>query len=127
MKGRDAILPLENSQVFVACVWYSLVEQFVEVVMVAGEEVHGACVEGEAKGFIGLGDWEDVEVKGIGDDPGLVDDLLIVLGEHLKEGESELQRNKLVDGLALLLVPLLGLLNAYLLSQQWTGWSPTMS
>ena len=84
-------------------------------------------MEGEPKGFIGLCYWEDVEVKRICDDPELADDLLIVLRLHLKEGESELQRNKLVNRLALLLVSSLGLLNTLLLSQQSTDLSLTMS
>lgn len=69
LKGRDAILPLEDPQVLVTCVRYSLVEQFVKVKLIAGEEVHGSCVEGEPEGLIGLGDWEDIEVERICDDP----------------------------------------------------------
>lgn len=70
MKGRYAILLFEDPQVLFTCVRYSLVEQLIEVKLIAGEEVHGSCVEGEPEGFIGLRDWEDVEVKRICDDPG---------------------------------------------------------
>lgn len=68
LKGRHAVLSLEDLQVLLTCVGNSFVEQLVEVELVAGEEVHGACVEGEPKGLVGLCDWKDVKVKRIGDD-----------------------------------------------------------
>ena len=48
----------------------SLVEELVEVELVLGEEAHRRGVEVEPHGLEVVGQGEDVEVEGVGDDPG---------------------------------------------------------
>lgn len=60
---------LEQLQALLAREGNRLVEEFVEIEVVFGEEVHSSCVEAKPRQIIIESHRKDIEVKGRGDDP----------------------------------------------------------
>ena len=65
----DVILLFEERQSLVVGEGDSLVEEFVEVELVLGEEAHRGGVEVELHGLEAVGQGKDIEVEGVGDNP----------------------------------------------------------